>query len=97
MWIAKSTIPSLDPASCEAKIILDQKTTSAPHRSKSCLSREAKTKSLYADNEAIAAPLASIILLGSAKPVTHEANIKAPLRANSVTDSASLPLTAPKC
>jgi len=63
MWIAKSTIPSLDPASYKAKIVLYHKITLAPRRAKSRLS--------------------------------SEANTKAPLCANSVADSASLPLTAP--
>jgi len=95
MWIAKATIPSLDPASCEAKIVLDHKTTLAPRGAKSRLSCEAKTKAPCAYSEAIKATLASTILLGSAKPATREANTKAPLRANSITVSTSLSLTTP--
>ena len=30
IWITKSTVPSLDPASCETKIVLDHKTPSSP-------------------------------------------------------------------
>jgi len=50
MWIAMSTAPSLDSASCEANIVLDHKTTSAPHRAKPLQSREAKVKALCANN-----------------------------------------------
>ena len=94
MWIVKSTSP-LDPASCEAKIVLDHKTTSVHRRAKPRLSHEAKAKALCANSEATATSLASTILLGSAKPAVREANTKAPLRVNSVADSASLPLTTP--
>ena len=95
MWIAKSTISSLDPASCKTKIVLVYKTTLAHCRAKPCLSCEAKAKAPCANSEAIIASLALTILLGNAKPAAREANTKAPLRANSIADSASLPLTAP--
>ena len=75
MWITKSTIPSLDPASCKAKIVL---TTSAHHKAKPHLSREAKAKAFCANSEATAASLASTTLLGSAKPAAREAKTKAP-------------------
>jgi len=91
MWIAKSTVP----ASCEAKIVLDHKTTLAPRRAKPRLSHEAKAQTPYAYSESITAPLASTTLLGSAKPTAREANTKELLRANSVTDLMSLSLTAP--
>ena len=89
-----STIPSLDPASCEAKIVFNHKTTSAHRRTKPRLSREAKAKALCANNEVTAVLLALTTLLGSAKPTAREANTKAPLHANSVADSKSLPLIA---
>jgi len=46
-------------------------------------------------SEVIAASLALTTLMGSAKPAARKVKAKAPLRANSVTDSASLLLTAP--
>ena len=90
MWIAKSTIPSLHPASCEAKIVLDHKTTLAHCRAKPRLSRKAKAKALCANSEAITVSLALTTLLCSAKPAAREANTKPPLHASSVADSASL-------
>ena len=95
MWVAKSTISSLDPASYETKIVSDHKTISAPCRAKPRLAREAKAKAPCANSEATAASLASTTLLGSAKPATREAKAKASLGANSVFDSTSLPLIAP--
>ena len=86
MWIAKTTMPSPDSVSCDAKIVLDYKTTLAPRRAKPRLSREAKTIAPCAYNKAITAPLALTTLLGSVKPTPRGANPKAPLRANSVTD-----------
>ena len=70
-------------------------TNSTLYRVQSRLSREAKSKALYTNSKAIAASLASTILLESAKSVAREANTKVPLHANSNVDSASLPLTAP--
>ena len=69
MWIVKVIDRSLDSASCEAKIVSDCKTISALHRAKPCLSREARAKALCANSEAIAAPLTSSALLGSARLV----------------------------
>jgi len=90
-----STIPSLNPVSYKAKTFLDHKTTSAHRRTTPRLSREVKAKALCANSEATVASLASTTLLGSTKPATCEANTKAPMRANSIADSDSLPLTAP--
>jgi len=67
MWIIKSTIPFLGPASCEAKTVLDHKTTSAPRRAKPRLSHEAKAKALFANSEATTASLPSSALLGSVR------------------------------
>jgi len=64
MWVAKSTSPSLDSASCEAKIVSNHKTTSTPHRAKPRLSHEAKAKALCVNNEATTALLISSALLG---------------------------------
>ena len=58
------------------------------------MSREAKAKALCVNNEAKVASLTSPALLGSAKLVAREAKTGAPLYANSVVDSVSLPLTA---
>ena len=109
MWIAKSVVPceardrSLDSASCEAKIVSDCKIISALHRAKPHLSREARTKALCANSEAIVAPLTSSALLGSArlaasdktkvlsaKDLSREIKNEAPLSANSEAISASL-------
>ena len=70
-------------SSCEANSTL--------YRVQPHLSCKAKAKALCADSEAAA----STTLLGSTKPAAREANTKAYLHANSVVDSASLPLTAP--
>ena len=67
-WIAKSMIAALNSASCEAKTVLDHKTVSAPQLR---LSREAKTKALYAYNEATAASLASTTLISSVQPASQ--------------------------
>jgi len=97
MWIAKSVISceardrSLDSASCEAKIVSDCKTIPALHRAKPRLSREAKTKTLYANSEATAAPLTSSALLSSAKiTLSREAKTKATLGAESEAIITSL-------
>ena len=90
IWIAKSTLASLESTSNEAKIILNYKTPSAPQL---CLPREAKTKSPCAYSEAAASLLGSITLLGGVKPAACEAKIRAPVRANNVSDLA--PLLAP--
>jgi len=95
MWVAKSTTSSLDAASYEAKIVLDHETISASCRAKPRLARKAKAKVLYAKSKATVASLTSTTLLSSARPVAHEAKAKASLSANSVVDSASLPLRAP--
>ena len=95
MWVVKSTTSSLDPTSYEAKIVSDNETISTPHRTKPRLSCEAKPKALYANSETVVASLTFTTLLGSGKPAAREANTKVPLHANSVADSASLPLIAP--
>ena len=56
IWIAKSTLASLESASHEVKIVLDYKTSSAPQFR---LSGEAKAKTLCGYSEGTAAPLAS--------------------------------------
>jgi len=86
MWIARSTIASLDSASCKAKTILDHRTPSAPQLR---LSRKAKTKTPCAYSEATAAPLASATLMGSVQPASREAKTRAPSRANNVVDPLS--------
>jgi len=63
----KVTVLSLDSASCETKIVLDHKMTSASRRVKPRLSRKAKAKALCANNEASTAPLTSSTLLGNAR------------------------------
>ena len=93
MQITKSTVASLDSASCEAKTVLDYQTPSAPQL---LLSREAKAKAPSAYSEAAAALLASIILMGSVKPATCEAKIRIPVRANNVADLVSLSLLSTK-
>ena len=50
MLVAKSTCPSLDSDSCEAKIVSEHKTISVPHRTKPRLSRKAKAKALCANS-----------------------------------------------
>ena len=70
MWVTKSTISSLDSASCEAKIVSDHKTISAIRRAKPRLSREAKAKALCANSEATLAPLTSSAILGGARLAT---------------------------
>jgi len=66
---------------------LDYKTPSAPQLR---LSHEVKAKALCVYSEAIAAPLASITLLGSVKTVACKAKTRAHVRANTVSDPASL-------
>ena len=87
MWIAKSTLASLESASHEVKIVLDYKTPSAPQLR---LSHEPKVKAHNAYNEATATPLVSIKLLGSVKPAACEAKIRALVCVNNVADLASL-------
>ena len=55
-----------------------------------CLSREAKAKAHCAYNEATVAPLASTTLLASVKPTAREVKTRAPVRARSIADLASL-------
>jgi len=86
MWIAKSTLASLESASHEVKIVLDYKTPFSPQLR---LSHEAKTKTSCAYNEATAASLASITSLGGVKPVACEAKTRA-LVCDNVADLESL-------
>jgi len=72
---------------------LNYKTPSTPQLR---LSREAKPKAPCAYSEATAALLASITLLGGVKSVTYEANTRAPVHANSVSDPASLSASSAK-
>ena len=65
-WIEKFTVASLDPASCEAKTVLDHKTPSAPQLR---LYSEAKVKTPCAYSDATVSPLASTTLMGNAQPV----------------------------
>ena len=67
--------------------VLDYKTPSAPQLH---LSREAKAKASCAYSETTTAPLATITLLGDIKLAACEGKIRAPVRANNVTDLASL-------
>jgi len=71
------------------KIVSDDKTISALHRAKPRLSREAKAKAFCANSEAIAAPLTSSAILGSARLSTSgrtkalSAQLASPCEANS--------------
>ena len=80
MWITKSTVASLDSASCEAKTVLDHKTPSA----QLCLFCNAKSKAPCVYSEATVAPLDSITLMVSVQPASREDKTRAPVRANSV-------------
>ena len=75
MWIAKSTVASIDSASFKAKTVLNYKTLFAPQLR---LSRGVKDKAPCAYIEVTAAPLASTTLLGSVKPAAREAKTRAP-------------------
>jgi len=50
MWIAKSTVPSLDSVSCEATIVSRHKTILALHKAKPRLSRKSKATALCANS-----------------------------------------------
>ena len=93
MWIAKSPVSSLNPASYKAKTVLDHKTPSAPHVR---LSREAKAKAPCAYSEATAAPLASATLMDSVQPASREVKTRAPTRAANVADLVSLSASSAK-